>query len=102
MGKKQIRRDSPNLLKPLSTDPPVNESLPRPSEKQEKQELRSDARKLYEKDWLAPPGSEREKQFLRSWAKQDGLSPEERDQIHRWLDNANTYENRNALFWDST
>ena len=43
----------------------------------------------------------REKQFLKRWAKHGGLSQEERDLIHKWIDDPDEFAKRNALFWQS-
>ena len=77
------------------------EPLRRGLAKARKRELRLQDRRRYEKDWLAPAGSELEKQFLRRWVQQDGLSKEDRDLIHRWISNPDEFAKRNALFWQA-
>jgi len=62
---------------------------------------RKQARRLLEKDWLAPAGSVPEKQYLRRLAKQEELSKKDRDEIHKWLSNPNESAKRNALFWQA-
>jgi hypothetical protein len=51
----------------------------------DKRRLRKQAREHYEEDWLAPFGSEQEKQLLRIWAKCGRVSQEDRKLIDEWL-----------------
>src|SRR5207244_4527367 len=98
MKKKPARQGPPTLPSraepqtPLfpTDDPSPKESLRQPLAKEEKQQLREQARKLHEKNWLAPAGSVQEKQFLRRWAKHGGLSQKDLDLIHRWIHNPET------------
>jgi len=112
MGKKPARQGSPKLpsraepqapqasLLPLD-DPSSKEPLGQPSAKEQKRDLREQARKLHEKGWLAPVGSVQEKQFLERWAKQEGLSQKDRDLIYEWIDSPDEFAKRNALFWQA-
>ena len=43
----------------------------------------------------------REKQFLKRWAKQEGLSQKDRDLIYKWIDDPDEFAKRNALFWQA-
>src|ERR1700733_1849704 len=79
------------------TDMPIRQSLPNEGNRQ----LQEQARKLHEKDWLAIKGSEREKQFLRRWSKQKGLSEGDLTLISEWIDKPDSFERRNALFWQA-
>jgi DNA-binding CsgD family transcriptional regulator len=58
-------------------------------------------RNCEEKDWLATRGSEREKQFLKRWAKQKELSDGDRALISEWIDKPDGFEKRNAAFWEA-
>jgi hypothetical protein len=108
MGKKP-RQGSPRLpsrAEPHTPifppdDPSPKKSLRQPSAKQQKRELQEQARKLHEKDWLAPAGSVREKQFLEKWAKQEGLSQKDRDLIYEWIDHPDESAKHNTLFWQA-
>jgi hypothetical protein len=64
-----------------------------------KKQLRKQVRNCEEKDWLATRGSEREKQFLKRWANQKGLSDGDRALISQWIDKPDDFEKRNALLW---
>lgn len=87
---------------PLSQhdDPSPQESL-RPSAKEQKRVFREQARKLHEKDWLAPAGSVQEKQLLKRLAKLKDISKKDRDLIYKWIDNPDEFAKRNALFWQT-
>jgi ATP/maltotriose-dependent transcriptional regulator MalT len=88
--------------------PSAKESLPKPLTKREKEQRLEQARKLHEKDWLAPAGSVQERQFLQRWAKQTD-SQEQRDLIYKWIKNPDQFAEwmkdpdkfgkRNAMFW---
>ena len=94
---------------PLPTDSSSPKESERPLAREEKSELHRQARQQYEKDWLAPKGSEQEKQFLRQWARQE-KSPELRDRICKWIDNPDEitkwmnnpdkFGKHNELFWE--
>jgi DNA-binding CsgD family transcriptional regulator len=71
----------------------------RPLKKENKRELREETRKRHEKNWLAPAGSERERQWLRGWAKRGGLSQKYLQLIHEWLNNPDEFARRNEMFW---
>jgi len=109
MKKKPARQGPPTLPSraepqtPLfpTDDPSPKESLRQPLAKEEKQQLREQARKLHEKNWLAPAGSVQEKQFLRRWAKHGGLRQKALDLIHRWKHSPDEFAKRNALFWQA-
>jgi hypothetical protein len=64
-------------------------------------QLQEQARKRHEKHWLAIKGSAREKQFLKRWSEQKGLSERDRTLISEWIDNPDAVEKRNALFWQA-
>jgi hypothetical protein len=53
--------------------------------REDKRIVREQDRKLYQQDWLAPFGSEQEKQLLRIWRKRGTLSPEDQRLIDEWL-----------------
>ena len=53
--------------------------------RQDKGRVREQDRKHYEQDWLAPFGSEQEKQLLRIWRKHGTLSLEDQKLINEWL-----------------
>lgn len=53
--------------------------------REDKKRLREQDRKLYQQDWLAPFGSEQEKQLLRIWRKRGTLSREDQRLIDEWL-----------------
>jgi hypothetical protein len=84
-----------------SGDHSSKDSVKQQSAREQKRELREEARQLHEKDWLAPAGSEREKQLLERWARHGGLSPSELAFIKQWIDNPDEFAKRNALFWES-
>jgi ATP/maltotriose-dependent transcriptional regulator MalT len=56
-------------------------------------------RRKLESDWLAEPGSKRERQLLRNWARHKSLDDRERQQILHWVENPTA--SRNELFWNS-
>jgi len=67
--------------------------------RQDKRRLREQDRKHYQQDWLAPFGSEQEKQLLRIWEKRGTLSREDRELINEWLrDPAAVKRGRDPLF----
>jgi hypothetical protein len=86
---------------PPHDDPSHQESPPQASERSRNREFRQQARRRLEKDWLATAGSERERQFLTRWSKQEGLSEKDRKLIYAWLDTPDGFEKRNALFWNA-
>ena len=53
----------------------------------EKEELRD--------NWLAPAGSQREKQFLKKWAQREGLSEADRALIREWHKTPDGFAKRN-------
>ena len=65
----------------------------------EKRRLRDQKRRLLEKDWLAPAGSEQEKRILKRWAKHEGMSKQDRDMIHAAIDYRDESARRSMLFW---
>jgi hypothetical protein len=91
-------------------DSSPKESLPQPLTKGKKRQRLEQARKLHERDWLAPVGSVQEKQFLERWAKQEN-SQERRALICKWIDNpiefaswmknSDKFGKRNELFWQT-
>jgi len=84
----------------IPTDDPSHKELPRQAlTKAEKKKLRERDRNLLKDDWLAPAGSEQEKQILRKWAEQKGLSKEERAIIHEAINCRDESARRNLLFW---
>jgi hypothetical protein len=109
MEKKPARQGSQRLPSPAepqaqlfpSDEPSVEKTLRRPSAKEQKRELREQARKLHEKGWLAPAGSAQEKQLLKRLAKLADISQKDRDLIYKWIDNPDESAKRNALFWQS-
>jgi hypothetical protein len=63
-----------------------------------KKGFREQARKQYEEDWLAPFGSEREKEMLRTLLKHRA-SKEERQLIYEWLRDPDAIKSaRNGMF----
>jgi DNA-binding CsgD family transcriptional regulator len=59
--------------------------LQKPLGKEDKRKLRKEARNRIVEDWLAPSGSEQEKQLLRIWAKSGSVSREDLQLIDQWL-----------------
>ena len=57
---------------------------------EEKEEIRD--------NWLAPAGSEREKQFLKRWAQREGLSEAHRALIREWHKTPDGFTKRNEGF----
>jgi hypothetical protein len=108
MGKKKARQGSQRSPSPAepqsplsqSDDPSVEEALRQSSPKEQKRNLREQARSLHEKDWLAPAGSVAEEQFLTRWAKH-GLSQNDRELIYKWIHSPDESAKRNTLFWQS-
>jgi ATP/maltotriose-dependent transcriptional regulator MalT len=49
-------------------------------------------------NWLAPAGSEREKQFLKRWAQREGLSEAHRALIREWHKTPDGFAKRNTGF----
>lgn len=76
---------------------PLRQGLAKPN----KRLLRLQERRRLENDWLAPAGSEIEKQFLRRWVQHDELSKEDRDLINSWIRNPDEFAKRNMLFWQA-
>jgi hypothetical protein len=108
MEKKPARQGSQTLpsraephapLLPPPDDPSPKGSPKQPLAKEKKRELREHARKVHEDHWLAPAGSEQEKQLLERLTKQEGLSQKDRDLIYKWIDDPDEFAKRNALFW---
>ena len=108
MGKKPTRHVSPRSQNPAEPqapllpphDPSVGRNQRQPSAKEQKRELREQARNLHQKDWFAPAGSVLEKQSLTRWAKH-GLSQNDRELIYKWIDSPDESAKRNTLFWQS-
>ena len=74
---------------------PVRQPLTR----EHKRRLREQAREHHGQDWLAPFGSEQEKQLLRIWAKRGKVSQEDLKLIDAWLKNpAAIKSGRDPLF----
>jgi len=74
---------------------PVRQPLTR----EDKKRLRKQAREHHGQDWLAPFGSEQEKQLLRIWAKRGRVSQEDLKLIDAWLKNpAAVKSGRDPLF----
>jgi hypothetical protein len=57
----------------------------KPLEREDKRRLRKEARHLYAEDWLAPLGSEQERQLLRIWRKRSTLTPADHKLIDEWI-----------------
>lgn len=70
-----------------------------PSAKAQKRETRRAAREQLEFDWLAPAGSESERQYMTSLLKHGDLSREDRENIFKWMNSPNGFSKRNILFW---
>jgi ATP/maltotriose-dependent transcriptional regulator MalT len=49
-------------------------------------------------NWLAPTGSQQEKQFLKRWAQREGLSEANRALIKEWHNTPDGFEKRNTGF----
>jgi hypothetical protein len=98
--KKASRPEAKAPLIPAS-GPSSREPRRQPLAKGNKKELRKQARELHEVDWLAPAGSEREKQFLKSWEKRGGPSTKELALIKEWVHNPDQSAKRNTLFWQA-
>src|SRR5207244_11101668 len=107
MEKKEAARTSPPL--PSRSEPQASlfptddhsscDSVRQPLAKENRRELREKARKHHEKNWLAPAGSAREKQLLRSFAERGGLSQKDLAFIKEWINHSDEFAKRNALFW---
>jgi hypothetical protein len=70
-----------------------------PLTREDKKGLRKEAREHHGQDWLAPFGSEQEKQLLRIWAKRGRVSQEGLKLIDAWLKNpAAVKSGRDPLF----
>jgi hypothetical protein len=71
----------------------------KPLARQDKRRVHKEARQRYAEDWLAPLGSEQEKQLLRTLQKRGRLSHEENRLIDEWLKDPVAIERgRNPLF----
>jgi|SRR5579871_398997 len=97
--------DKPAPHKPSASSPPENReisspnSVQQPLAREDKRRLRKEARKHYEEDWLAPLGSEQEKQLLRIWAKKGSVSREDLQLIDQWLQDPDAIKRgRDPLF----
>lgn len=66
----------------------------------ERQADRQRQRRLLKEDWLAPAGSEEEKQLLKRLLKQEGLSEEKRQMVRGRIENPDGYGAWNGLFTD--
>jgi ATP/maltotriose-dependent transcriptional regulator MalT len=62
----------------------------KPLTREEKEELRD--------NWLAPAGSEQEKQFLKRWAQREELSEADRALIREWHKTPDGFAKRNEGF----
>jgi hypothetical protein len=60
-------------------------SVQKPLEREDKRRIRKEARHLYAEDWLAPLGSEQERQLLRIWRKRSTLTPADHKLIDEWI-----------------
>jgi hypothetical protein len=70
-----------------------------PLTREDKKRLRKQTREHHGQDWLAPFGSEQEKQLLRIWAKRGRVSQEDLKLIDAWLKNpAAVKSGRDPLF----
>ena len=96
---KSPRQDKTRAPQIAAVDHSHTESSGRGLAKTKKRELRLQARRSYETDWLAPAGSEQERKFLRELVKQDGLGKEDRDLLAKWISNPNGSIDYNAPFW---
>ena len=63
----------------------------KPLTEEQKQDLRD--------NWLAPTGSVQEKQFLKRWSEQKGLSEADRALIREWHKMPDGFSKRNEGFW---
>jgi DNA-binding NarL/FixJ family response regulator len=70
-----------------------------PLTRKEKGALHELTRTFHERNWLAPAGSEQERQLLRNWAKHGGLSQKDLQLIHEWLKNPDEFPSRHGEFW---
>jgi hypothetical protein len=68
-----------------TSDHSQRDPVQQPFTREDKKRLRKQAREHYEQDWLAPFGSDQEKQLLRIWRKRGTLSPEDQKLIDAWL-----------------
>lgn len=82
-----------------SNDDESRGSVRQPLTKKEKEAFRELTRKFHERNWLAPAGSEQEKQLLRNWAKHGGLNQKDLQLIHEWLKNPDEFPSRHGEFW---
>jgi hypothetical protein len=82
-----------------SAKPQEVKSPKRASARTRNQRFRQKARMFFEKDFLAPIGSEQEKQLLTRWAKQEELNVVEHDMIQDAIDRPDVAARRETLFW---
>jgi hypothetical protein len=52
-------------------------------------------------NWLAPLGSEQERQFLERWASHMEANDNDRLLVREWIDKPDDFGKRNAMFWHS-
>jgi hypothetical protein len=71
----------PEAANSLSSRSSVQKTLGR----EDKKRLRKEARQRYAEDWLAPLGSEQERQLLKIWRKRGALSPADHKLIDEWI-----------------
>lgn len=89
--------ESPNQASAKSSKQELREKARRRREREQKQ--RKEERDVRKTDWLADPGSMREKQFLLRWVKQPGLGKKSEQQIWKQISNPDKPLDRNLAFW---
>ena len=63
--------------------------------------MTEDQKQEIRRNWVAPAGSELEKELLERWGEQPGLSTQDRALIQEWIDKPDGFAKRNALFWEA-